>query len=199
MTMKTFKLPNGVTFEDHYPYPVRPVVIGQLDQEHFDPKNPIPQEYLEHVKEQYNDTPIYYKNLSTYDVEECKLKFIVCYYIAAVSDDFPKYRPLSFLDWERNAYSTPIERIVELTFQCENSKVVVYQKHEIVNINLIDLIDICLDDFHKKQLAEAGNDEDGYYGLSMYDEAGWESDISIDDLDQLRDYLVSIRFVEEVE
>lgn len=196
--MKTFELPNGHTFEDSYPIPVRPIVIGTMDLEFFDPENPIPQEYLEYVKEEYGDVPIYYKKISMYDEEKQQIMFKVYYYIAAVSSDFPKYRPLSFLESERNAYSEPIERIVELTFQCENSKLVVYQKHEITNINLIDLIDICLNDFHRKQLAESDQDGDGYYSLSMYDEAGWESDISIDDFEQLRDYLTSIRLVEEV-
>lgn len=196
--MKTFKLPNGHTFEDNYPFPIRPIVIGTIDLEFFDPENPIPQEYLEYVKEEYRNTPIYYKKLSMYDEEKRQIVFKVYYYIAAVSNDFPEYRPLSYLDAERNVYSEPIERIVELTFQCEDSKLVVYQKHEITNINLMDLIEICLNDFHRKQLAERDQDEDGYYSLSMYDEAGWETDISIDDFEQLRDYLTSIRFVEEV-
>ena len=196
--MKTFKLPNGKTFEENYPHRVRPVVIGQIDHQYFDANNPIPQEYLEHIKEEQRSAPIYYKKALIYDKVERQAKSVVYYYIAAVSDDFPTYRPLSFLDWERNAYSTPIERIVELTFQCEYSTLVVYQKHEIVNLSLSDLIEICLNDFHQKQLAESDQDEEGFYHLSMYDEAGWEEEVSINDLEQLRDYLVGVRFVEEV-
>lgn len=186
--MTKYKSKSGIEFENNdVQNDVAPILIG-ID----DSNNEVD---INELKNKYKDEKIYTYKGNVWNEDKHELEQVTYYYIAGIAIDAKKYKLIENYEYD---YSDKADRIIEVVMQAEKYKRVFYKHYNKTNCSYLDLVDIVVDDLIEEYYT-AQAEEDGYATLDLFDEGGWSVNIEIDSEDDFKNYISSIRIVEEVQ
>lgn len=178
---KVYKLPNGeLTQPFAWGYHLAPVIIARLEAG---------RELDLELQATYGKENIHCRQLMTYLRDSDDYKYMNFYYVTGVEENAPKYEVIDYYEPERSWTDEPVTYLLECVLQCEEYRKILRFPISRINVPLTE----CIDNIKEEIFEE---DED-YATVTFYDNTGWDCDIDLD-INSLEDYIVSIRFVQEV-
>lgn len=178
---KIYKLPNGeLTQPFVWGYHLAPVVIARLEEG---------RELDLELQATYGKENIHCKQLMTGSMDSDDYKYMNFYYVTGVEENAPKYEVIDYHEPERSWRAEPVNYILECVLHYEEYRKILRFPVSRINVPLTEFIDNI-----KEEIFE---EDEEYATVSFFDNTGWDYDIDLN-IDNLEDYIVSIRFVQEV-